>query len=133
MPGKFPDNAIQVSGIEKINGNIFDLKDGSQVKADALIFCTGYLYDFSFLDSSCGINLDDDYVYPLYKQMVNANHPTMFLICVHSWVLFLPLSYIQVCKTYNLVIIKIIIKIKIYEEKYFGYTEYYYIKNLSLA
>lgn len=45
-------------------------QDGSRVKADAIVHCTGYKYSFPFLDEDdAGINVDDNRVGPLYKHV----------------------------------------------------------------
>lgn len=68
---------IQVTGIQKVNRNIFSLKDGNSIFADVLMYYTGYLTTFPFLDKGCGITIDDDYVSPIYKYTININHPSM--------------------------------------------------------
>ncbi|CAM0871210.1 unnamed protein product [Alopecurus aequalis] len=47
-------------------------QDGSRVKADAIVHCTGYKYSFPFLgdgDEAAGICVDDNRVGPLYKHV----------------------------------------------------------------
>ncbi|XP_047083429.1 flavin-containing monooxygenase FMO GS-OX-like 2 isoform X2 [Lolium rigidum] len=47
-------------------------QDGSQVKADTILHCTGYKYKFPFLDESddaIGIFVDENRVGPLYKHV----------------------------------------------------------------
>ena len=47
-----------ISGIKSISGADVLLKDGRVCeKIDTIVFATGYDYDFSFLDASCGIRL----------------------------------------------------------------------------
>ncbi|CAM8914365.1 unnamed protein product [Rhodiola kirilowii] len=41
--------------------------DGSFIKADTIIYCTGYSYSFPFLDTQGIITVDDDRVGPLYE------------------------------------------------------------------
>ncbi|XP_047089143.1 flavin-containing monooxygenase FMO GS-OX-like 2 [Lolium rigidum] len=44
-------------------------QDGSRVKADAILHCTGYKYNFPFLGDDVGILVDDNRVHPLYKHV----------------------------------------------------------------
>ncbi|KAK3157090.1 hypothetical protein QOZ80_2AG0116030 [Eleusine coracana subsp. coracana] len=44
-------------------------RDGSLIKADVIMHCTGYLYDFPFLGDDSTINVDDNRVDPLYKHV----------------------------------------------------------------
>lgn len=76
----------QISGIDRFENGTFILKDNSSVCADALMFCTGYNYDYPFLDNSTGITVDNNYVSPLYKHIINVQHPTMsFLNNAHGY------------------------------------------------
>lgn len=76
-----PENIVQVAGVVGANGSELLLSDGSSVKADVLIFATGYLYDMPFLDESTGISIEEGkYVRPLYKQFINIEHPTMAIL-----------------------------------------------------
>ncbi|XP_051230225.1 flavin-containing monooxygenase FMO GS-OX-like 2 [Lolium perenne] len=43
--------------------------DGSRVKADAILYCTGYMYNFPFLGHDVGIFVDDNRVDPTYKHV----------------------------------------------------------------
>lgn len=45
---------------------------------------SGYHYKFPFLSSDCGIYVDDNFVQPLYKQVLNIEHPTMAFIGIPS-------------------------------------------------
>ena len=51
VPSKFPENFEQVSGVKSLKSgtkNTFILRDGSEVEADAILYCTG-VYDFFLL------------------------------------------------------------------------------------
>uniref|UniRef100_A0A0A9DX06 Flavin-containing monooxygenase n=1 Tax=Arundo donax TaxID=35708 RepID=A0A0A9DX06_ARUDO len=43
--------------------------DGSSIKANVIMHCTGYLYDFPFLGDDSAITVDDNCVDPLYKHV----------------------------------------------------------------
>ncbi|XP_076165841.1 uncharacterized protein LOC143145905 [Ptiloglossa arizonensis] len=96
LGGILPRNVIQVMGVERIDGNEILLKDRTSVTADAFIFCTGYRYSFPFLDENCGIHVDNNYVTPLYKHLINIDHPTMCIVGVPTIVLPFPMFDCQV-------------------------------------
>ncbi|XP_012283263.1 flavin-containing monooxygenase FMO GS-OX-like 4 [Orussus abietinus] len=96
LTAPLPSNMIQVAGIEKIENNVFTFKDGVTTTADVFMYCTGYLFRFPFLDDSCQIQVDDNYVSPLYKHLVNIEHPTMCIVGIPSSVVPFPLFHMQV-------------------------------------
>ncbi|OAD52045.1 Flavin-containing monooxygenase FMO GS-OX-like 2 [Eufriesea mexicana] len=89
-------NIIEVLGVEKIETEKIFLKDHSFVTVDVFMFCTGYWYSFPFLDESCGIRVDDNFITPLYKHLINIVHPTMCIIGVPTVVVPFPMFHIQV-------------------------------------
>lgn len=56
----------------------------------------GYLYNFPFLHESCGIVVEDNCVEPLYKHVVNMNHPSMCFIGVPYYVCAFSMFDLQV-------------------------------------
>lgn len=44
------------------------------------MFPTGYKYSFPFLHESCKISIEDNYIRPLYRHMINIEYPTMCFI-----------------------------------------------------
>ncbi|KQJ97746.1 hypothetical protein BRADI_3g32990v3 [Brachypodium distachyon] len=44
-------------------------RDGSTIKVDVIMHCTGYLYDFPFLGDDSTITVEDNCVDPLYKHV----------------------------------------------------------------
>ncbi|KAE8780134.1 Flavin-containing monooxygenase FMO GS-OX5 [Hordeum vulgare] len=57
-----------IQGAEEDGGVVF--QDGTRVKADVIIHCTGYKYNYPFLtDNDCVISVDDNRVGPLYKHV----------------------------------------------------------------
>ncbi|CAL5201842.1 unnamed protein product [Lathyrus oleraceus] len=55
----------QIETLEEDGRVIF--KDGSWLKADSILYCTGYSYSFPFLDTKGMVVVDDDRVGPLYE------------------------------------------------------------------
>ncbi|GLH06437.1 Senecionine N-oxygenase [Gryllus bimaculatus] len=79
---KMPSNIQQVTIIKEATADGFVLEDGSSIKADALLYCTGYKYDMPFLNSDCGISVRGNRVIHLYKHSINIKYPTMALFGV---------------------------------------------------
>lgn len=87
---------VQVPDIEKVEGNTVFFIDGSSVSVDVFMYCTGYIMQFPFLDKSCGITVDDNFVYPLYKHTINVNQPTMCFLGINSYVITFPMFHVKV-------------------------------------
>ncbi|CAB3388769.1 Hypothetical predicted protein [Cloeon dipterum] len=60
-------------------GKRVEFVDGTKDEFDAIIYCTGYKNSFPFLHEDCKITTDGFGVEPLYKHMINIEHPTMCL------------------------------------------------------
>lgn len=91
-----PSNMVQVVGVERLEGTKCFLRDGTCVTIDVFLYCTGYRYSFPFLDESCGVKVDDNYVTPLYKHLINIEHPTMAIIGIPSQIVPFPMFHIQI-------------------------------------
>lgn len=96
MPTALPPNLEQVSRVESVNGDEFKLKDERIIIANALIYCTGYRFTFPFLHESCKITVKENHVTPLYKHLINIEHPKMAAIGIPARVIPFPLFHIQV-------------------------------------
>ncbi|XP_031618998.1 senecionine N-oxygenase-like [Contarinia nasturtii] len=59
--------------------------DGTHQNFTVIIYATGYKNSFSILDADTGLRVDDNYVQPLYKQIINIEHPTMALISIDTF------------------------------------------------
>lgn len=57
-----------------------EFHDGTHETFDTIIWATGYDFAYPFLSVDCGIHIDDRFVQPLYKQVLNIEHPTMAFI-----------------------------------------------------
>lgn len=72
--------------------------DGTAQNFSNILYCTGYKYTLPFLSVDCGIHLDQNFVYPVYRHCINIMHPSMYFIGLpHRLATFL-LSDIQVNK-----------------------------------
>ncbi|XP_018335753.1 senecionine N-oxygenase-like isoform X2 [Agrilus planipennis] len=76
-----PQNLIEKPCVSRIEGSQVFFEDGTAEEMDVIIYCTGYKYCFPFLTNDCGIVVDSSkWVRPLYKEIVNIEHPTMCFI-----------------------------------------------------
>ncbi|XP_022091406.1 flavin-containing monooxygenase FMO GS-OX-like 2 [Acanthaster planci] len=80
VQGVLPGNMQQVSGIKAVRGSSVDFSDGRSVEADALILCTGYLYNFPFLTPECEVTVDRKRVSPLYKHVIHTKFPSLSFV-----------------------------------------------------
>ncbi|GBP83827.1 Senecionine N-oxygenase [Eumeta japonica] len=92
----FPDNLEQKPDVLELKGKTAFFQDGTSAEVDVIFLCTGYLYNFPFLDPSCGIAVEDNCVEPLYKHLVNIHHPTMCFIGVPYYVCAFSMFDLQV-------------------------------------
>ncbi len=71
------------------------LQDGAVLdEVDVLVFCTGYHYRFPFLDPGL-VHVDDNWVSPLYQDLLHADHPTLAFIGLPFKVVPFPLFEVQ--------------------------------------
>ncbi|KAK5858140.1 hypothetical protein PBY51_002305 [Eleginops maclovinus] len=77
-----PDGIQEASLVEAVerDGSI-RFQDGSSCPADVLLFCTGYVFSFPFLDAAqLKLQLQDQLLAPLYRHMMPPNFPSLFFI-----------------------------------------------------
>lgn len=77
---KFMKNVIQKPDVERFTENGAIFKDGSEENFTDVLLCTGYNYSFPFLSMDCGITIEENYIAPLYKHIININIPNMAFI-----------------------------------------------------
>ncbi|KAJ2939792.1 hypothetical protein O0L34_g17983 [Tuta absoluta] len=92
----FPDNLTQKPDVVRLDGNKVFFQDGTEDEVDVVFLCTGYQYNFPFLHSTCEIVVEDNCVEPLYKHLVNINHPSMCFIGVPYYVCAFSMFDLQV-------------------------------------
>ena len=83
LSSPLPKNMTQELGINHCNGpDSFIMKDKKEIKdVDVLLLCTGYKYDYPFLSKSCDVSVQHRMmIKPLFKHVININHPTMCFI-----------------------------------------------------
>lgn len=91
-----PTNMIQEKGIEFVQKSTVRFIGGKTYYCDAIIICTGYLYTYPFLHSSCKIEIGDQKVSPLYMHMFLINNPTLAIWAVPKLILPFPIYDQQV-------------------------------------
>lgn len=62
---------------------------------------SGYNYSYPFLGVDSGIHVEDDFVQPLYKEVINIHHPTMAFIGVEKYVILFRLYDLQVMRIFQ--------------------------------
>ncbi|XP_037041724.1 senecionine N-oxygenase-like isoform X2 [Bradysia coprophila] len=84
MKSKFqnslPEGIIVRDVVKRFTDEGAEFIDGTQMNFSTIIYATGYKYSFPFLSVDSGIHVDDNFVQPLYKQIINIEHPTMAFI-----------------------------------------------------
>lgn len=81
--------------ILKLAGDSIIFEDGSQEKADILIYATGYKIAFPFFDKSF-IDVEETNDISLYKHVVHPDHPNLFFIgLVQPLGAIMPLAEVQ--------------------------------------
>ncbi|XP_019865671.1 uncharacterized protein LOC109594850 [Aethina tumida] len=81
--------------ISQVNEKSVLFGNSEEVEVDSIIFCTGYCKEFPFLNKNCEIEIDDGWVMPLFKQIININHPTMAIIGLPNKVCPFPMGEYQ--------------------------------------
>ncbi|MCB1120216.1 MAG: NAD(P)-binding domain-containing protein [Verrucomicrobiae bacterium] len=86
---------IRCPAPKRFEANGLILKGASRIdRLDAFIFCTGYHYHFPFLDSDL-VKVADNWVHPLYQELVPPLHPTIAFVGLPYAVIPFPLFEIQ--------------------------------------
>lgn len=72
-----------------------EFKHNNAVTIDSFVYATGYHYDFPFITDGQLATVDDNYVSPLYKQIVSANNPRVGFIGIPFMVIPFPFFAVQ--------------------------------------
>ncbi|XP_031628156.1 dimethylaniline monooxygenase [N-oxide-forming] 3-like isoform X2 [Contarinia nasturtii] len=81
--------------VKRLTKKAAEFEDGTQQTFDTIIYATGFAYSYPFLGEDTKIQVDDNYVSPLYKQIINIEHPTMAFIGVVTVTATMPMSDLQ--------------------------------------
>ncbi|XP_021928625.1 flavin-containing monooxygenase FMO GS-OX-like 3 isoform X2 [Zootermopsis nevadensis] len=91
-----PSNVKQVPGIKSASREGFTFHDDSTAEADALIYCTGYRFEFPFLTPECKVRTEGRRVMPLYKHLIHTELPSICFVGLPFKVLPFPLFHFQI-------------------------------------
>lgn len=92
-----PNNVQLTTHAEKIgsDGKVV-FAEGEERFVDSIVLCTGYQYEFPFLEPASGVRVVDRRVAGLYKHTFSALHPSLALIGINVRVLPFPYFELQV-------------------------------------
>ncbi|XP_031348342.1 flavin-containing monooxygenase FMO GS-OX-like 3 [Photinus pyralis] len=90
------DNVEKKQELSNITPSGVVFRDGTEDTFDTILYCTGYKYSFPFLTEGCDIRIENNWVKPLYKHIVNINHPTMCFIGIPYYLCEIPALDIEV-------------------------------------
>ena len=96
-----PDNIRQeLSAIKQIGKSEVEFESGNRQEFDAIVLCTGYKFNTSFLDESCAISVNQvGRVEEVYMHLINIEHPSMAVMAIPFTVVPFPLYQLQVSAT----------------------------------
>lgn len=90
------DEIVRCGAPTKFEDGKIILNNGDSVEdLHAFIFCTGYHYDFPFLEESI-VSVADDWVHPLYLDLIPPEYPSIAFVGLPYAVIPFPLFEIQV-------------------------------------
>ena len=75
---KWPKGIDERPILTKIEGSKVHFKDGTSCDYDVIIYCTGYLHIFPFMEEQLKLVTKHVLAPPLYKQVVWASNPRLF-------------------------------------------------------
>ena len=59
---------------------VFSFKDGTKDDYDVIIYCTGYLHRFPFMEDRLQLHCNNTFAVPLYKQVLFPHNKQLFYI-----------------------------------------------------
>ncbi|CAF2158771.1 unnamed protein product [Rotaria magnacalcarata] len=76
---KWPKGICEVPLLQRVNGQTAHFRDGSSVEIDAIIFCTGYRHNHSFMAEPLRLRCSRNSLYPerLYKGVFWLDNPRL--------------------------------------------------------
>ncbi|KAK2155086.1 hypothetical protein NP493_2110g00011 [Ridgeia piscesae] len=75
-----PTNLRETATVASLKPDSAVLTTGEELRLDAFIICTGYLYTFPFLAPSCHVKVEDKRVTPLYKHTLHTEYTSLAFI-----------------------------------------------------
>jgi trimethylamine monooxygenase len=107
---KWPNQICEVPLLIKVDKNKVYFKDGSFKEVDAIIYCTGYLHHFPFLDDNLRLKTTNS-LYPsnLYKTIFWLNQPRLIYLGMQRLTFSFNIANIQSCYARDVILGKIIL------------------------
>jgi trimethylamine monooxygenase len=108
---KWPDGIKEVPLVVKIDKETAYFKDGSSQEVHAIIFCTGYIYHFPFLDDNLRLKSPPRSLYPpgLYKGMFWLNQPRLLYLGMQRSTFSFNIGNVQTWYARDVILEKIIL------------------------
>ncbi|CAD5110826.1 DgyrCDS189 [Dimorphilus gyrociliatus] len=94
-PKMRPNISLVSEMTEIIGSNRVQLANGDTYEVDSIVFCTGYRYNFPFLEENVKLRITNERLYPLYKHLVDARNPNIIYLGITKTVLPFPHFHIQ--------------------------------------
>ncbi|XP_075261845.1 trimethylamine monooxygenase-like isoform X1 [Convolutriloba macropyga] len=91
----FPPGVDEKPLLTKIEGSTVRFRDGSSSEYDVIIYCTGYLYDYPYMEKSIRLSITDKKQMPLYRQVVHPNNTKLMYVGVQNLAYTFPLFWLQ--------------------------------------
>tara|TARA_Y100000588_G_scaffold202968_1_gene216761 strand:+ start:80 stop:1333 length:1254 start_codon:yes stop_codon:yes gene_type:complete len=86
---------VRCPSVIRFGENYIELTDNNKItELDAFIFCTGYNFEFPFLEDGI-VNVVDNWVHPLYLHMIPIHHPTIAIMGMLYSIIPFPLTELQ--------------------------------------
>lgn len=95
-PDILPSNCVVKGSVKHFTQTGAEFEDGTHTSFDTVILATGYVYAYPFLNNDSHIHVDEQFVQPLYKQLINIHHPTMVFIGIPFMCCLFPMFDLQV-------------------------------------
>lgn len=81
-----PSNVTLQANVKRFTETGAEFLDGTHETFSIIVYGTGYNFTYPMLSVDTGITVDDNFVQPLYKQIINIEHPTMAFIGIPFYV-----------------------------------------------
>lgn len=81
-----PANVTLQENVKRFTETGAEFIDGTHQTFSTILYGTGYNFTYAFLSVDSGITVDDNFVQPLYKQIINIEHPTLAFIGIPFYV-----------------------------------------------
>mmetsp|Transcript_40716 Transcript_40716/g.161383 ORF Transcript_40716/g.161383 Transcript_40716/m.161383 type:complete len:426 (-) Transcript_40716:1384-2661(-) len=78
-----------------VEGSTIHFADGRAVDADRIVLCTGYAYNFPFLDPRVGITVKNQVISDLYRHLIFTKDPTLSFVGIPQKIVPFPLFHYQ--------------------------------------